>query len=712
MLAAFALLLLPQADAATGAAPAFDHAADRAALLEGVTALEQTGIPGPVVAFGPDAFAVLTAKNGEAVVAAARYGEGRVVAFGHGGYLGGGPEGSGRARLLANALAWAMGDLDPTSEVAPVIAEVRQADLATAAVVTWAGGDLPPARREALRAFVHAGGGLVVGECPWGWQQLHPEQVLREDGPSNQVLAPMGLVFGPTYLGGGPYSVADSRPDDAHAAAALRQLSHQGRTDGFTALERALQSVPADDLLFLPAVQSFLTDQSQFAPPSETRPLRGDDPISRLQVAYWTRVWQDAPVEELTPAPGVEHFPGAVPADAPRRLSPLVLNRTDRGWVSTGAYAAPGEIVTIRARRGSLDGWRLRIGPHTDSIAHHDAWKRWPSVSRRFELRGDETPVASPFGGLIYLEAGAGAAAPLHLELDGVVEAPYFELAQPGAAEAWAEERLAPAPWAEIAGEHLILTVPSAAIRELEDPARLARFWDSVMEAHSALGARPVPARPERFVADVQISAGYMHAGYPIMTWLDVTRPSGGRPFGTTVDVERLEREGSWGHYHELGHNCQRGDWTFAGTGEVTCNLFSLHAGHRLNGIEPWHNPWLEGQKKSAEAYFEAGAPYAQWKSKPGLALLMYAQLQKEFGWQPFTAVFAEYEALSARERPRDDQQKRDQWMIRMSRATGRDLGPFFTKWGIPISAAALAEVEPLEDWMPDWRELGLKRRG
>ncbi len=706
MLAALALLLLPQVD----------PAADRAALLDGVTALEQTGIPGPVVAFGPDAFAVLTAANGEAVVAAARFGEGRVVAFGHGGYLGAGPEGSGRARLLANAIAWVSPDFEPGAEVAPVIADVRAADFSVAAVVTWAGGDIPPATRVALRDFVHAGGGLVVGECPWGWQQLHPALELREDGPSNQVLAPMGLVFGPTYLGGGPYAVSGSRPEAAHAGAALRQLARAGATEGFTALERALQSVPAADALFLPSVFVYLADQSQFAPPSEARPLRGDDPVSRLQVAYWSRIWEDAPVAEITPAPGVEHFPGAVPADAARRSQQLVANRTDRGWISTGGYAPPGEPVVVRIARGSARGWRLRVGAHTDSIAHHAEWKRWPSVSRSVALEDEQTTVASPFGGLVYLEAGEGAAAPLHVEISGVVEAPFFDLQHPGAEAGWPEERQAPAPWAEIAGEHLILTVPSAAIRELDDPARLARFWDSVMEAHYQLAARPLPARPERFVADVQISAGYMHAGYPVMTWLDVTRPSAGRPLGLTVDAERLEQDGSWGHYHELGHNSQRGDWTFAGTGEVTCNLFSLHAGHRLNGIEPWANPWLEGQKASAKAYLEGGADFEDWKRNPGLALLMYAQLQRAFGWEPYSAAFAEYEALKPNQRPRGqgeelEQQRRDQWMVRMSRATGRDLGPFFERWGVPISAAARAETAELEDWQPDWRELGLKRR-
>ena len=73
----------------------------------------------------------------------------------------------------------------------------------------------------------------------------------------------------------------------------------------------------------------------------------------------------------------------------------------------------------------------------------------------------------------------------------------------------------------------------------------------SIQYALQKLG-RPVPAqdelactaserkRPERYAADIQISAGYMHSGYPIMThldaplvevlWIETDEPYG--PFG------------------------------------------------------------------------------------------------------------------------------------------------------------------------------------
>ena len=95
-------------------------------------------------------------------------------------------------------------------------------------------------------------------------------------------------------------------------------------------------------------------------------------------------------------------------------------------------------------------------------------------------------------------------------------------------------------------------------------------WWDGVMDACADLATIPrVRERPERYVADEQISAGYMHAGYPIMTHLDAAP--------RFVDLANLSTKGDWGMFHEMGHNHQHRDWTFGGTTEVTCNLFSLY---------------------------------------------------------------------------------------------------------------------------------------
>jgi len=102
--------------------------ADRATLLKGVTEIGAPGVPGGVSAYGPQAFAVVAGKDGKKaqlpVVAATRWEKGRIVAFGHNGYLGD-FQNSGTGALLANAARWAGSD-----KPKPKIAVIKNSGLA------------------------------------------------------------------------------------------------------------------------------------------------------------------------------------------------------------------------------------------------------------------------------------------------------------------------------------------------------------------------------------------------------------------------------------------------------------------------------------------------------------------------------------------------------------------------------------------------------
>jgi len=80
----------------------------------------------------------------------------------------------------------------------------------------------------------------------------------------------------------------------------------------------------------------------------------------------------------------------------------------------------------------------------------------------------------------------------------------------------------------------------------------------------------------------------------------------------------------------------------------------------------------------------------------------MYVQLQEAFGWDAYKRVFAEYRDLPAAERPKTDDEKRDQWLVRFSRAVGKNLGPFFEAWRVPTSERARASIANLPAWMPE----------
>ena len=109
-----------------------------------------------------------------------------------------------------------------------------------------------------------------------------------------------------------------------------------------------------------------------------------------------------------------------------------------------------------------------------------------------------------------------------------------------------------------------------------------------------------------------------------------------------------------------------------------------------------------ESIAKNRAAFLAAPDPFALWKRSPFLALIAYYELKQAFGWDAYKRVFAEYRDLPQGERPQSDDEKRDQWLIRMSKTVGRNLGPFFASWHIPTSDAARAAVADLPAWMPD----------
>lgn len=697
---------------------AFAFGGDREELLNGVKTIAAPGIPGVVSTFGPNAEPLIAGKASEvqgAVVAYARLGKGRIVAFSHDGYFGGGAlSEADTGKLMRNAARWlgsgTAGDV-LTVNLPDLAAYLRggghsvrevavNANLAGAGVVAMVHEPLTPERQTRLRQFVREGGGLLLASTGWGWQMITGKTM--PEHPLNAICEPAGLIWTDgmadrTTRAG--FDALTSIHPDLHAGRALANL-------GANATPQALASVLAAGLnlsdrepAFGAKLRALRAQVQDAAPPAAKDPVTLKSPQRRLALALDTVDAQRAPVDKVRAHPAAAEFPGAVPAAAPRTPRTVVIDRIKPGWASLGLYAAPGEIVTVKVPQDwAAKGLRVQIGAHTDELWGLDRWRRAPAIVRSFAVTGPETKAASAFGGLIYIVFPAQAAGPIQVEVRGAVEAPLFVLGRTSLAEWKNQQRSRPGPWAELATDKLILTVPSADIRNLEDPETLMKFWDRVLDACADLAAWPREReRPERIVADEQISAGYMHSGYPIMTHLDAAP--------LAVDLRRLTTEGSWGHFHELGHNHQSGDWTFDGTTEVTVNLFSTYIYTHVLGVGLGDgHPAIKNRDEwmsRVQRHLAAGAPFETWKNDPFLALSMYLQVIEAFGWDPVKRAIQEYHGLPGRERPRTDDAKRDQWMTRLSRAVGRDLSGFFQKWGVPTSAQARKSLSDLPAWMP-----------
>lgn len=696
----FLLLLLTIASRAA--------AGDLDTLRQEVRAIGIPGVPGPLIVCGEHAFPVVSARSGGqpvVLVAAGRIGKGRVVAFGHEGYLGEVLAEADTARLLANAARWCGGRRVGVRGHPRALRALRDAGLVAEESRDPAGFDLfvadchrlAPQEIPVIVEHVRRGGGLITAGLGWGWQQLNPDKELAADHPGNALLAEAGI-----YFADGAIDLPDDRriavtemPADLHALEALRVLERGDKSSlAVATLTRATAGLPPFDRNLLPRIERLARRRrDEAALPGAQRPLDGSAGLARVLLAFDLARERRLPPDEVRAHPAAADFPGAVAKSARRLSRTLRVDARVPGWHSTGLYAAPGDVVTVSVPAAAARlGWKLRIGAHTDRLWDLAEWRRAPDIARVFPISAEVTRAASAFGGLLYIDVGRSEAAH-DVAISGAVEAPWFVLGETEAAE-WARRRKnAQAPWGEFGTGKVILTLPSEALRAVADPAALLEFWDRVLDACADLAAIPREReRPERYAADVQISAGYMHSGYPIMTHLDAVP--------RFVDLNLLLTRGDWGMFHEMGHNHQQPDWTFEGTGEVTCNLFTLYVMETVCRKPSGHEamaPEERGRKK--KAHLEAGADFARWKADPFLALIPYAEMRDAFGWEAYRKVFAEYRALREEERPKSDADKRDQWMVRFSRAVGRDLGPFFAKWGIPVSESARKSVAGLPAW-------------
>jgi hypothetical protein len=725
-----ASVLLTVPGAASAQAPPFDAGAAREALTRGVKEIAAPGVPGPLAVFGERAVAVVAGKTGEArapVVAAAELGKGRLVAFGHTGYFG--PEAwttADTGTLLENALAWvSRGKARGAARIAcqdsklaealrgrgftaaTALREGLERALAEADVLCFSHPAWSDADVKLVRAFVENGGGALVAGLGWGWLQLNPGKSL-DVHPGNRLTAEAGILFADGTLertGKAGFEVrgeplvlcnADRALDALQASiAAKTALSDEDLTQVTATLRSALAALPPGDHRIRMAAAALLSHWGNAPFPTESRPLTRKDGLARLQMTLRFDDARNHAPGEAPADPSAAAFPGYPAAGAkPVEHTLDVVARGPR-WHGTGLYAAPGEkVVVTLTDEGARAGLGVRIGCHTDELWHLDRWKRAPAVSRHEPLTAASTSMSSLFGGLLYVDVPAGRTGAVSVKIAGAYAAPRFVLGKT-TPEAWrAEIRQAPAPWAELETGKIALTVPSSAARALDDPTPLLTFWDAVADAAADFVALPRERpRPERFVADVQISAGYMHSGYPIMLPLGEV--------GNLIELDKLKK-GPWGLFHELGHNHQDGAWTFEGTGEVTNNVIAMYILDTLCAVPPGRG-WggFDGIEKTVKAHIVKGAPFDEWKSDPALALWMYKQLYDGFGWDPFKRVFAEYRALPRGERPRSDAVKRDEWMVRFSRAAGRNLGPFFEAWGVPTSSQARDSIAKLPAWMP-----------
>jgi hypothetical protein len=709
---------------------------ERARLLAGVGLLPKAGVPGPLAIWGDRAFPVLTAADRDgvesALVAAAVHGKGRVVLFSHDAYLEG-LVGGGNRTLLENSLRWVGKKKSPRVGVVAVrgiewLKEDAGFDLEPVENLTPSGlkkydvlllnaqGQDDPEAGKAIIQFVKAGGGLVAAMTGWAFDQTSGGKDLTATHGLNHALMPVGIAFTDMIA----FDDVDAFAPEAEPSALVNageaiavigrqttggeELSGEEMKQASHAIQIAMAAQAPGRDQFQAAVLAAMGEEKdpEAIPTAQTPWTSAQHSTERLRLGMMTRVLSMAQGPELAAHPAHVAFPGAVAADVPRGQGQVEVNPHIPGWTSTGWYAAAGDSITITLPEAIAGkGYAVRIGCHSDTLYHLDQWERAPAITRTVPLESAVTTTSSAFGGLIYIvvpDRKEASEAAFSVSIANAVAAPLFVLGQHDDVRWNRDIKKRPAPWAELACDNLIVSCPAEVARTVNNPSQLMRFWKAVVEAQDDIANQAAERRrPERIVADVQISAGYMHSGYPIMI------PTSAAP--EMVTYGRLKFPG-WGFYHEIGHNHQRPYFTFDGSGEVTNNVIGMYCYEAV-----LRKDWLIGhtaitaEERQKNIEIIESLPQAEkwqrWKSEPFLALTTYIQLVQAFGWENWRAYLHSFADESLGPVPDTDEEARDQFLIRYSKLVKKNLGPFFDYWGIPVSEAAKDQVANLDPWMP-----------
>uniref|UniRef100_A0A3Q2D9Z1 Peptidase M60 domain-containing protein n=1 Tax=Cyprinodon variegatus TaxID=28743 RepID=A0A3Q2D9Z1_CYPVA len=184
--------------------------------------------------------------------------------------------------------------------------------------------------------------------------------------------------------------------------------------------------------------------------------------------------------------------------------------------------------------------------------------------------------------------------------------------------------------------------------------------------------------RKERIVADVQISAGWLHSGYPIMMHSSI----GGELF----NPEDARTKGLWGEVHELGHNQQRTCWEFSPhTTEATCNLWSVYVHEEVLGLNRAKVTFsfLTDTRPQRLSICVAHCSSKQKNKNICIILTLYF------------LVFARYHDM--RNFPVHNEEKMNLYAETFSKATEMNLTGFFKAWGWPIKPATEEKLNYIE---------------
>ncbi|XP_038176180.1 TRPM8 channel-associated factor 2-like [Arvicola amphibius] len=691
---------------------------DQEQLLDGISELdiETGGVPSQLLVHGSLAFPLGLNTSLGCFLAAAHYGRGRVVLAAHEAMLWA-PK---MEPFLFNAVRWLARDQKDNIGVNKSLKNLHSLLLnhglncsleshLTNDVCVYCCGAYNEQDAKKIQEFVAEGGGLLIGGQSWWWASQNTGSSALAGFPGNVILNTFGLSILPRTLNPGSFPVLPTEIRNYHFRRALSKFQAVLNQEGGNLEKKYLARLGVDAAGFLqipaqgiPAYLSLhrllrkMLRKAGLPAVSKKNPVSSHSCEAAMLHLATELAHSGTDCSQLAQGLGTQTCSSSLcPLEHPITVE---INGTNPGdgdaWMSTGLYLLGGQSGEVSLSEAAASaGLKVQIGCHTDDLSEAEKLSRAPVVTYQCCMDRTQRSVSCLWGGLLYVvvpkDCQLGS---VSVTIQKAVPAPYYKLGKTSLEEWKSCIQGNVGPWGELATDNIILTVPTENLKTLEDPEPLLQLWDEIMQAVARLAAQPFPfQRPERIVADVQISAGWMHSGYPIMCHLESVQE--------LVSLADMRSKGLWGPIHELGHNQQRHGWEFPPhTTEATCNLWSVYVHETVLGIpRAQAHPDLkpEEREKRIRDHLQKGAPLDNWNV--WTALETYLQLQETFGWEPFIQLFAEYQTLS--DLPNDNESKMNLWVKKFSETVQKNLVPFFEAWGWPVQKEMAESLAHLPSW-------------
>jgi len=362
----------------------------------------------------------------------------------------------------------------------------------------------------------------------------------------------------------------------------------------------------------------------------------------------------------------------------------------------TGRHVRSGEVVRVVVDSGAPSTLSLAIGTRGPWTSFNGGGNTDLSVAA---LAPGTQDVTASQDGIVYVINHSDTQT-AGLTVSGGSAHPVWVKDRTTSAEFTAQLSAWAAPVVTLVGDRVFIDVQRRVIDDMAsrnvawDPATALMLLDRVLSStcdvygltYAAVGVA------RKHAGRVHFSGADSGAGWAFATsqWLCFQVDTG-------ASEALLADSDSWGIWHEVGHTFQTPSYTWSGLGEVTVNISSLalqqrHTGHhRLD-------EWPEAKDRIAQYFAQpvADRSFAQLTDEnPFYPLFLFDQLRQSFGEGFYPAVDQAYRVRRIRglSMPASDQDKKDLFAQVASQVADRDLGPFFTAWGVPLTASVLSAL-------------------